>query len=394
MATVSERATSEMTVDDSDERPITALPLFGTFGLYAYADGRIMGVDNASSAITLKDPELPCRDCIFDSSHRLLDAVPRLDAPDASDSAAFIEQFKERYVKAFVPALISGLTREWPAMGKWDFDFFRTACGEVEVEVTLSEGKRRRQRLADYLAEVGGPQQGLSQALPREQGECSEEAHAASEPSKCRRPYLRGWYYEHDVPELASDLWRSGDFHDVAFRDWFKKLPRRFHPDFHWLFLGGAGATTPLHVDPTATHAWLTQISGRKRFVLYAPCDLPQLRNSTGTNLLSLDEIRRRGVPSIEAVLEPGDTLFVPAFWAHYVECIDESVSITWNFLGEQLYPLVRVAFLAHQLGANAREAALSKAATEEAKDAPDSTIAPLAPSATAPEGEAAAAAA
>jgi len=355
MAVVTQAATSKLVVDESEERPITALPLFGTFGLYAYADGRIMGVDNASSALTLKDPDLPCHGSIFDPSHRLLGAVPRLDASVMTEGSSFVEDFKERHLKAFVPAVVSGLTADWAAMGKWNFDFFKSACGDVDVEVTHDHGKRRWQRLADYLEEVGGRQR------------------------KARLPYLRGWYYERDVPALSSDLWKAGDFHDVAFRDWFKKLPRRFHPDFHWLFIGGAGSTTPLHVDPTATHAWLTQISGRKRFVLFAPCDLPLLRNSTGTDLMSLEEIRERGVPSLEAVLEPGDTLFVPAFWAHYVECIDDSVSITWNFLGEQLYPLVRVAFLAHQLGANAREAALAKrkqGSDGPAQDARDSATA------------------
>ena len=50
-----------------------------------------------------------------------------------------------------------------------------------------------------------------------------------------------------------------------------------FAKDFHWLFIGGAGAVTPLHIDPTTTHAWLTQISGRKRFTLWAPSDIPEL---------------------------------------------------------------------------------------------------------------------
>ena len=60
-----------------------------------------------------------------------------------------------------------------------------------------------------------------------------------------------------------------------------------FAKDFHWLFIGGAGAVTPLHIDPTTTHAWLTQISGRKRFTLWAPSDIPEL--------LSEDQNRSNG---------------------------------------------------------------------------------------------------
>lgn len=53
--------------------------------------------------------------------------------------------------------------------------------------------------------------------------------------------------------------------------------PEAMPEDFHWLFIGAAGAITPLHIDPSLTHAWLTQISGRKRFTLFAPWDIPAL---------------------------------------------------------------------------------------------------------------------
>lgn len=122
-------------------------------------------------------------------------------------------------------------------------------------------------------------------------------------------------------------------------QDWFKRLPKRHHPDFHWLFLGAAGARTPLHVDPSATHAWLTQISGRKRFRLCAPSRVPELFKQRPPEMTS---------EALEVTLEPGDTLFVPAQWPHEVECLDDSVSLTWNFLGRALFPQLRAAFLAH----------------------------------------------
>lgn len=329
-----------------EEVPISALPLFGTFGLYVYADGRVVGVDNASCAVTLKDAELPGRERIFDPARsRDLPAVPRLDAATDWDSAArrpLVDVFREAHREASVPALIHGLASSWPAMGKWDFDFFSATYGDIDVQVTLPGGKQETRRLAAYLAEL------------REDG--SSEA--------VERPYLRGWYYEHDAPRLAADLWPAGAFHEVAFQDFFKKLPKRHHPDFHWLFIGCAGAKTPLHVDPSLTDAWLTQLYGRKRFVLCAPCELPRLLRRenglpVGKGLVNIEEVYKRGVRTFEVVLEPGDTIYVPAFWAHYVECITESISVTWNFVNEGLFPLIRTAYLAHQLGASARNTAL-----------------------------------
>lgn len=35
---------------------------------------------------------------------------------------------------------------------------------------------------------------------------------------------------------------------------------------------------------------------------------------------------------AVEAVLEPGDTLFFPPGWAHYTESLDLSVSMTYRF--------------------------------------------------------------
>ncbi|CAK9009324.1 unnamed protein product [Durusdinium trenchii] len=162
-------------------------------------------------------------------------------------------------------------------------------------------------------------------------------------------PYLRGWYYERDAPWLAEDLWQQGDFHDCAF-DYFKRLPKRHHPDFHWLFLGAAGAKTPLHVDPSTTHAWLTQLSGRKRFTLFPPQELQRLRSDQKFRCLE-EILRDKEVKPLEVILEPGDTIFVPMHWAHEVVCLEDSVSLTWNFLGRQAFPFIRAAFLANSEG-------------------------------------------
>jgi mannose-6-phosphate isomerase-like protein (cupin superfamily) len=342
-----------------EEQPITAMPLFGTFGLYSYANGNIVGTDSMSGAVLMREDELPCRQKIFDLAHRELASVPQLTL-DAAEGrcAATLSGFAEKHVKGFLPAHIRGLANDWPAVSKWNFDFFSNEFGTVEVQVTMPSGKKKPMQLAEYLAEV-------QSEGPDQQPRARDRA----------QPYLRGWYYERDLPALSQDLWGIGDFHEVAFKDWFKRLPKRHHPDLHWIFLGGAGASTPMHVDPTTTHAWLTQIHGRKRFVLFAPCDIPALLRDPdkGGSLISPEEAEARGVKGHEVLLEPGDTLFVPAFWPHYVECIDDSISVTWNYLGEQLFPVVRAAYMAHQMGSNVRAAV----AAEKAEISKDSTDAP-----------------
>ena len=42
--------------------------------------------------------------------------------------------------------------------------------------------------------------------------------------------------------------------------DFFDKLPPAARPPFHWIFMGPGHTSTPLHVDPLLTHAWLAQV--------------------------------------------------------------------------------------------------------------------------------------
>eukprot|EP00438_Fugacium_kawagutii_P017909 Skav201926 [mRNA] locus=scaffold3992:301180:302437:+ [translate_table: standard] len=106
------------------------------------------------------------------------------------------------------------------------------------------------------------------------------------------------WAQQYGVPTTSHNL----------------KCLKSLAKDFHWLFIGAAGAVTPLHIDPSTTHAWLTQISGRKRFTLFAPCDIPELLSGEPDRSSEESQTWRRAV---EVVLEPGETIFVPAQWPH-----------------------------------------------------------------------------
>jgi hypothetical protein len=73
--------------------------------------------------------------------------------------------------------------------------------------------------------------------------------------------------WQDDAPELSADY--SPPPHLSC--DLFQRLSPSRRPPFTWLFLGPAGAETRLHVDVWETDAWLAQLQGRKRFVLYHP---------------------------------------------------------------------------------------------------------------------------
>lgn len=103
-----------------------------------------------------------------------------------------------------------------------------------------------------------------------------------------------------------------------------------------FLFISSPETLAPFHFD--AEYNVLFQIAGRKDFVLYPPV-APWITDAanehyhrTGDNLLPWDEsFAGQGT---RIVLEPGDALFVPYRWPHWVELGDEpsiSLSFTWN---------------------------------------------------------------
>lgn len=106
------------------------------------------------------------------------------------------------------------------------------------------------------------------------------------------------------------------------------------------LWFGPAGTISPLHFD--RSHNQLHQHWGRKHVVMVDPSHFhllkPGPKNSGSPHVSSLDlvtsdfniDLSRLNAPCLETILEPGDVLFVPAFWWHHVMSIDVAISINY----------------------------------------------------------------
>src|ERR1043165_6653733 len=45
------------------------------------------------------------------------------------------QDFKKHYLRPQKPVIITSLSQEWPAYTKWNWDYFKSLVGNVEVEV-------------------------------------------------------------------------------------------------------------------------------------------------------------------------------------------------------------------------------------------------------------------
>ncbi|XP_055931620.1 HSPB1-associated protein 1-like isoform X2 [Argiope bruennichi] len=109
-------------------------------------------------------------------------------------------------------------------------------------------------------------------------------------------------------------------------------------------WLGSEGANTPCHFDSYGCNL-VAQITGRKQWILFPATDtsflyptrIPYEESSvfSSVNILNVDftchPLFKNAHPHI-ITLEPGDVLFVPKKWWHFVSCLDNiTISInTW----------------------------------------------------------------
>jgi hypothetical protein len=113
---------------------------------------------------------------------------------------------------------------------------------------------------------------------------------------------------------------------------------RDSNPEAH-VWLGSEGATASTHYD-TSENIYV-QLYGRKRFLLWEPRWAAAFHLYPALHAgyrhgqfdwfnrdLSLYPLAASLPPPLEAVLAPGDVLYLPRYWLHNVEAVDESISV------------------------------------------------------------------
>ena len=239
------------------------------------------------------------------------------------------DEFRAEYLYPRRPVVLTDLTREWPAMTRWKPTFFQQELGNRKV--ILSAGRQRYRTtlrwFGDYL---------------------NRHRFTLSTPSTTPPLYLRNLVISQELPDLAMDFMVPKLFTPNWFDLWPIKeiLPVTAPRAPPQLFIGTPAASLPvIHRDTLMTHAWITQIYGKKQVWLVAPsqeaCVYPSARdrNHSMVNSLQAPDFEQfplmRSASVYTVLLQPGDTLFVPAGWWHAAECLTISIGISGNFVNE-----------------------------------------------------------
>ncbi len=221
-----------------------------------------------------------------------------------------MREFIEEYALPQRPVIVTDATRDWPAMHRFSFAFFRERYGSLAKTV-----RGRRHTLAEAIDLI--------------------QTSTPESPA----PYPFNLNVETCFPELLADL-----SPELA----FGRLDRVNHPmlprvllrgtEVYELFFGGRGAAFPhVHFDALCLHTQITQIIGSKEFLLYPPEQgrymYPRPDNPKVSQVeFTAPDLARfplfAHAQPIVGTVHQGETIFFPARWWHTTRIHEPCLSL------------------------------------------------------------------
>ncbi len=225
------------------------------------------------------------------------------------------------YVERAQPCVVVGGASGWPAMA-WTAEGLTSRIGDLAIRCKLSRSHVHPDFRAGSLKEMFATEATTFRAL--------FESFRGAEPA--RRLFtgdeqflLRVRDGETTVHEPFRTL-----LDDVV-------LPEVTGLYTIWAWFSGHGVHTGLHYDNNGCHNLNAQLAGTKRCVLFPPSAIDRMGlfpiggANPALNCSALEEVPDGG---LEATLEHGDLLFIPAWWFHafwHLGAFNANVNFWWK---------------------------------------------------------------
>ena len=261
-----------------------------------------------------------------------------------------MDAFTSGYLNSHKPVLLRGLAATWPALNSWPrLGHIEHACGpdrpvlcERNLRTTATD-LAGSGRLFSYGSTDESVTLPLSEVLSALRGGQEQDAgtiYAAQIPIDELGAALRGDIIMPPHCGLSPPSSWSNPASILA-----SLLPSRPPPDIH-VWLGASNSVSPLHFD--MQHNLLVQVVGRKHALLFDPntcaqalypCNTihyggPSNQSALGerAQLLGVAGVDMAAFPEfanarpLEAIIHPGDALFIPAGYWHHVAALPGSL--------------------------------------------------------------------
>lgn len=226
-----------------------------------------------------------------------------------------------RYIAQNQPVVITGIANQWQAYSSWTPESFKTMFGDLTVPLRASdneldvffgeEGELKELHFSEYINLITN---------------CA--------PANKRPPYFGNILLNSpEIKPIVEPLLQDFDFPNY-FTDSKKN-------DLH-LWIGAANQKSTIHNDNYQNLN--AQIYGKKAFLLFSPEQHPLLYPVKIDDELWSSPIDPQNpdlakyplydrTSCIEAILEPGEILFIPVFWWHQARAITTAINLNmWAF--------------------------------------------------------------
>lgn len=217
-------------------------------------------------------------------------------------------EFKQNYLQANKPVIITDTTADWPAREKWSIEYLENVMGDTVVPVYNSSPAKGKSH--QHASSTEMPMRDYLQLLKNGEKE------------------LRIFFYNilAGAPELLKDM----RYPELGLK-FFKKLPV--------LFVGGKGARVQMHFDIDLANILLCHFGGKKRIMLFSP-DQQRFMYRVPFSFSSLHAIdflnpdfekypALKNLHAEIAELEHGDVVYIPSGYWHYVIYDEMSFSLS-----------------------------------------------------------------